>query len=368
MPDAETRQRRRAALRGLEFIYRVAREPESFADYGSDLLSCFYFVAQTSADANLRRRALAMGRERARRWRRDNPRLPARADAETVLDFIHGAYAADQFAAPDDSLKAQVRRAAARLTPRDFLCFDPREEPPPRDVPERCECGERNARGRRRCVGCRRALEAMSRYGVWYDALVRAYSAARYGVSLGATYEDVLRWLPALRPYPASDAGENPDFYDAVYAVTHVVYTLNDYSRYRLSPRWLPREFAFMKANLRVAIGREDPEMVGEFLDVLRAFGLGDSHALVRAGVSYLLATQKEDGSWGDHDEEETYARYHTTWTAVDGLREYRWRGVGLSFPEVKPLLLRCARDGAATARRARRNSARRSHTTRTAK
>ena len=36
----------------------------------------------------------------------------------------------------------------------------------------------------------------------------------------------------------------------------------------------------------------------------------------------------------------DTYMRYHATWTAIDGLRDYGWR-TGLSFPDLKPLLTR---------------------------
>jgi hypothetical protein len=346
MPSSETIQRRHAIRRGLEFIYRLACDPQNFADYGGDLLSCFYFVSATSRDPELRRAARRMGEERARRWRRDNPSLHADADTQEIMNFIDGSYAADRLGVRDPSLKNRIRKAAARFTARDFLGFDPREEPPPSDLPYKCECGEWNARGRGRCRSCRRSLLKMSRQLVWYDSLVRAYSAARYGVSLGATYADVLKWLPSMRPYRGSEGGDNPDFYHTVYAVTHIVYTLNDYSLYRLSPRWLPREFAFLKENLAEAFALEDAEMVGEFLDALKAFGLSESHPLIRAGVEYLLPQQNADGSWGDPNDEDIYTRYHSTWTAIDGLREYRWRGTGLSFPQLKPLLRRWATDG----------------------
>ena len=83
--------------------------------------------------------------------------------------------------------------------------------------------------------------------------------------------------------------------------------------------------------------------MVGEFLDSLKAFGLTNSHPLLRTGMEYLLSQQNPDGSWGDMNAEDIYQRYHPTWTAIDGLREYRWRGVRLSFPELMPLLKRWA-------------------------
>jgi hypothetical protein len=178
-----------------------------------------------------------------------------------------------------------------------------------------------------------------TRHGVWYVALIRTYMTARYGVSFGTRFADVLRWLHVLHPYP--DARSDPDFIDAAYAVTHVVYTLNDYDVYRLNPRWLPREFEFLKSNMAGAVAAEDAEMVGEFLECLKCFGLGDDSPLIRAGTDFLLASRNADGSWGETDTDNVYANYHTTLAAAGGLMEVRWRGERLVFPEVRPLLSR---------------------------
>ena len=164
-----------------------------------------------------------------------------------------------------------------------------------------------------------------SRYDLWLDALTTAYFGDRYGVALGAPYKDVIRWLPAMWPYQSREAGSNAEFYSAVYSITHVVYTQDDYSRHRLSPRSLPREFAFLKANLMEAVALKDPETMGEFLDSLQAFGLKDRNPLIRRGREYLLSTQNPDGSWGDMNSTDIYQRYHPTWTAIDGLRAYKW-------------------------------------------
>lgn len=346
-------ERNLAIRRGMEFIYRVARRCEHFAEYGSDLTSCFHFVSLTSKDASLRRMVREMGRERARRWRRDHTRPPGDADADVVINLIHGTLSATGLGVPGEEFDRQLRKAAADFTASDFLRFDPRREAPPTDVPDQCECGYWNERGRKRCRECRRGLTMMTRYGVWYDALISAYTAQRFGIALGGVrYADVLRWLPTLRPYRGGWDDSNPDFYDTVYAVTHIVYTLNDYSLYRLSPRWLPQEFAFLKANLKEAVTSKDPETVGEFLDALRAFGLEDTHPLIRSGIDYLLSCRNKDGSWGDVGAEGIYQRYHPTWTAIDGLREYRWRGRRLSFPELLPLLRAWAQKRPGRARR----------------
>jgi len=200
-----------------------------------------------------------------------------------------------------------------------------------------------NARGSTVCYVCHAPLVMRTRYDVWYDALITAYVGERSGVNLGARYSDVLKWLPSLRPYRARPGDAGDEFHDTVYALTHVVYTLNNYSQYRLSPRLLPQEFEFLKMNLRAAIADDDADMLGEFMDSLRAFGLTTDDPLMRAGMEYYLTHQNPDGSWGDKEEKDIYMRYHPTWNAVAGLSEYDWRGEGLSFPEVRPLLERWA-------------------------
>ncbi|HEX8707235.1 MAG TPA: hypothetical protein VF723_03150 [Pyrinomonadaceae bacterium] len=338
-PKFKPAERSRAIRRGLEFIYAVALEPRHFRDYGRDLLFCFNQISATSADPLVRRMARRMGRERARRYRLDYPSLPRRASPDQLANLVFGSYAADALGVAAPALKKQIAAGAARYTARDYLLFDPRVEPPPGDVPQDCECGMSHERGRKTCRRCRRRLVMWNRYVIWYNALTRTYTGERYGVLLGARYADVLGWLPAMRPFRGREGGANADFYDSVYAVTHVVYTLNDYSLYNLSPGWLPAEYAFLKANLREAIAIEDAEMLGEFLDTLKSFGLKDTHPLMREGMQYVLSRQNEDGSWGDPRAEDIYDRYHPTWTAIGGLCDYDWRGRRLSFPELKPLL-----------------------------
>jgi hypothetical protein len=339
MPHFRLKERETAIRRGLEFIYRLACDEGCFNVYGHDLLNCFYFISDTSLDPSLRRTARKMGRERARRWRLINRSLPRRADAAVVSEYVHGSYAAARLGLPDAALKRQLKEAARSLPALDYFWFDPVSEAPPNDVTEPCRCGVRNERGRRTCRDCRRRLAVINRYRLWYEALIAAYNCERAGVYAGARYRDVLKWLPVMRPYRGRENGENPDFYDCLYAITHIVYTLNDYSRYRLSPGWLPQEYEFLKTNLSEAIATEDPDMMGEFLDSLKAFGLKDAHPLIRTGMEFLLSRQNEDGSWGETTTDDLYKRYHPTWTAIDGLREYDWRGERLSFPRLMPML-----------------------------
>jgi hypothetical protein len=130
------------------------------------------------------------------------------------------------------------------------------------------------------------------------------------------------------------------DFYDTVYAITHVVYTLNDYGVYLLSPELLPHEYNFLTANLIRGLTFEDPDMIGEFMDSLRAFGMTEADGPLRTGIDFLLSHQNDDGSWGDPARCDSFDRLHSTWTALDGLRDYAWRGRRISFPKLRPLLL----------------------------
>src|SRR5260370_12327610 len=105
-------ERDSAIKRGMEFIYRTARDPENFESYGHDYLCCFYCVASTSQDASLRRVAGTMGRERAGQWRRDHPEVPPDADADTIANLVFGSDAADRLGVRDNELKEQIRTAA----------------------------------------------------------------------------------------------------------------------------------------------------------------------------------------------------------------------------------------------------------------
>jgi hypothetical protein len=328
-----------AIQRGLAYIYRVSSDPKNFTEYGHDLLWCFYTISATAKDPELRKRAREMGHERAVEWRHIHPGVPPGSAADDVSELVFGSNAADRLGVADLAMKGQLRQTAATYSAMDFLGFDPTREPPPSDLPKQCgKCGRRNVRGATVCAKCGGALNVRNRYDVWSDALIDTYTGDIYGVELGAHYPDVLRWISVMRPYPARDTLTLSAFYDVAYAITHVIYTLNNYGMYRLSPAWLPQEYRYLKENLREAVKEEDPETLGEFLDTLRAFGLTDSDPLIRTGVAYALSKQNGDGSWGDPADTDVYNRYHSTWTAIDGLRQYAWRGRRLSFPAARTL------------------------------
>lgn len=338
MDTFKIEERGRAIQRGLDFICLIADNRKNFRAFGPYFISCFLMIASTSRDLRLRRMARTKGRNLAFQWRKLHAALPRNADANIVSGHVIAGCAAEYFGLRHKILKQRVRRAAKRF-PAEILGFDPANEPPPNDLPETCSCGQDNVRGRKTCQKCKKRLKMYDRYQLWTEALCVTYWAQRYGTMLGARYVDVLKWLPNMRPYPGPKNANYMEFFYIVYAVTHLVYTLNGYGLYNLSSRWLPAEFSFLKASMKTAIDRQDADMVGELLDTLKSFGLNGSNSTIRRGINYLLSQQNSDGSWGNPNGEDLFERYHATWAAIDGLRDYAWHGVRLSFPRLQPLL-----------------------------
>jgi hypothetical protein len=328
-----------AIKRGLDFAYHFGSSVDNFESYGSSLICCFALLGATAGDQRLRELGRARCQQFVRRWTRNHRIVPDDLTPDLLLDFILVRYALSRLGVRDQALTAQLRTAAKQFSALDLLGFDPLNEPPAADVSFPCDCGLKNQRGRKFCKQCRRRLLMQGRHRVWMEALANTFVAERCGIVFGARYLDVLKWLTAMRPYPVQADANDESLRDAIYAVTHVVYTLNDYGTYQLSPRWLPQEFAFLKANIAPLCVSGDIELLGELLDSLKAFGLQATHPLLRRGANYLLAKQNPDGSWGDPDEVDIRTRCHTTWTAVDGLRACAWRGTRLSFPGTRLLL-----------------------------
>lgn len=310
----ELEDRRAAIQRGLNFIYSVGSDDQNLEDYGSDLLWCFYSVWHTSSDRELSKAAARMGRELAQRWRRLNSHVPPQTTAGNIYRMVLGAYAADRLGVRDPGLRAELREAVRRFNTKDFLGFDAALGPPAQND---------------------------NRYDVWSGALITSYFGDAYGVRLGASYRDVLKWMPCLRPYD----GHNGDVdFDAFYAVTHVIYTLNRYNERKIAPSLLPDEFSYLRHKLRDAMKEDDPEMVGEALDTLRAAGF-ENDPEVEKGMQYLIEHQRPDGTWaGDRDD--VYTEYHSAWTGIDGLRDYRFNGRITKLPRMGAV--RCGSGGSA--------------------
>jgi hypothetical protein len=301
-PAGPSEDRRAAIERALAFLSATASDPANLNRYGSDLLWCFFTISHTARDRALSAAAGRMGHDLAKRWRQSHRHVPRDAGPHEIYQLVAGAYSADRLGLPAPRFKAELRAAARRFGAREYLGFDAPREPPRPDDPRR--------------------------YDVWTDALITTYFGDAYDIRLGARYRDVLKWLPRLRPYDGHD--EDLEF-DAFNAVTHVIYTLNRYHERRVAPSLLPEEFAFIRRKLDQAIEDDDPQTVGEALDCLKAAGFEDDPQVAK-GMAYLVSSQRPDGTWAG-DEDDLYSEYHAAWTAIDGLRDYRFHGQVKTLP-----------------------------------
>jgi hypothetical protein len=291
-------ERERAVHRALDCLYAIARRPSVFHVYDGHLLLAFALTATTSRGASLRRQARAMGRERARYWMTRWPVIRARLDADSVPQQVIALDAAGRLGLTARRIQHDLRVIVARYSTAALLYFDPTRE----DVP---------------------AALPVDPYEAWYYALTNAYFCQRQAMPLRARPADVLKRLGRLLPYPAAGT---PRHYQAVYAVTHIVYVRNDYGETRLSRRALPRERAFLEASLVPALERREPDTVAEIVESLLALGAATADPLIVAGRRFLLTTQRSDGGWGDR--RDGYGRFHTIWAAIDALRDHAWAEV----------------------------------------
>jgi len=313
-------ERERAVHRALDCLYAIARRKSVFHVYDGHLLLALALVASTSRSGELRRRATVMGRERARYWMTRWPQIHVRLDADSVLQQVIASDAAGRLGLTVRRIQRDLRAIVARHSTESLLYFDPLRQDAPTNIPAECTCGTFGPRGRRTCATCGRRLKMVDPYEVWYYALTNAYFCERQAMPLPVQPADVLKRLSSLRPYPAAGTRSH---YQAVYAVTHIVYVLNDYGERRLSSRVLLRERAFLAASLPPALARKEPDTVAEIVEALAALGMSDTHALIEAGRGFLLTAQGPDGGWGD--KADSYGRFHTIWAAIDGLRDHSW-------------------------------------------
>ena len=168
-----------------------------------------------------------------------------------------------------------------------------------------------------------------------FTLLMRSHSMEKAQLTFPGKWQtdfhliDVLRYT---RQKPLVSYQSDPNAFktlwrDHCYLATHIIYALNNYCESKLHPRDAPRIYQYTRTNLPIAIDINDIELVGEFVDVLRAFGHTEHNdPLVRRGTEYLLDTRQDNGSWTTpivYPKKATrpYHRLHPTWCAIVGLR-----------------------------------------------
>jgi hypothetical protein len=322
--------RKKAVIKGLDRIFGMAQNDENFNLFGNDIIQCFYDVATVSGEP-LRRRALMYVEQLAHRWKHEVMHRGWKQDTkptpQEVIDAIIGMYCLERLGI-HHQLKAEVvtflnlSESEGGYTVKKYLQWDPFSEEPPRDLDDGQE-GE----------------NTISQQRTMSNSLIHTFYANRVGVSFGAGYEQVFKWLPTLRPYKGPDQLVWQHYIDQCYLVTHIVFTLNNWGELQLDPELLPHEYYFVREHMAVQIKHRDVHLVGEFVECLRAFGAADTDPLVQKGMTFLMSSQHEDGSWDKGEETDEYTTYHATMVGVQSLLNHRYRGFGPGMEKITPIL-----------------------------
>ncbi len=299
IPSSELSRRDEAVMRGLDWMASYLASPGHIDEVGVDAVQLFAEVATTAANNQLRARARIHGREVATRV---SPHYRTVAlDAETLLELLDLLTWLKALNVESPALLARAREAYG--TYDDFWAI--------------AETSDVNMR-----------KDEDSIYAALIDSYIieRVHFTAPKLFTMRSELPRLLRFL-AKRDYTSGLLDDDWDvFQDHAYLLTHVIYVLSDYGRIPFEPKQVPWVMRFLRDNFDYALVEEDVELIGEFIDIFRATGRTEANdAMVRQGTAFLLASQHDDGSWGEVEKsDDAYDIIHYTWCAVSGLTERR--------------------------------------------
>ena len=303
--EADWQQTKRAAVfAGLDFLRGLGgtlfRNDALWNRHGSDILIPFYVPPLGAARASEEERhALKVATELALVWRGRNRgrRLTSGTPPSELLDLMQGVYTLECLGMADGSrdLRQQLEERCAAYGVEDFLRFDPAVGEPGGAVREVCLCGARPQAGARECPACRRPAVPMSRFDVWLEALVWTFHGCRMRIGLGACFFTVLQQLGQAfcELYPLRERLSQKDSHYLCYALTHVIYALNNFGERSLPASLFPAPVVgFLCEQLQRAMAADDPDLAGELLDCLKCLGV--THQVTRHAERFLVARQSQ--------------------------------------------------------------------------
>eukprot|EP00298_Acanthocystis_sp_HF-20_P001074 c11469_g1_i1.p1 GENE.c11469_g1_i1~~c11469_g1_i1.p1 ORF type:complete len:762 (+),score=361.45 c11469_g1_i1:36-2321(+) len=314
-----------AILKGIRFLESKASNDSHFLQYARDYMLGMKLVAQSSHTHLIIKSATRVGKEMSERWKKahenTNPSTLSNDDLRTLIADI---YNVKRYNVDVEQLVSQVKTVLENKTFSSFFSYDPLVNPP------KDNHDPKNFR-------------LISKWEEWQNALIFAYVLKELNFSTlegdgTKLYLAVLNWLPRLKPY--TNRMDTAHFIPNLSAVLQLTYTLSDYEFLTLDKDLLSDEYSFLQQTLPVAIDYfQSVEAVGELVDCLKTFGDREDNPNIQRGITYLLAEQNADGSWGGEQEKSQNILHHTTIVALWGLREKFEHGKGPSEEPVLSLL-----------------------------
>lgn len=283
-----------ALVAGLEWMVHGALKGD--AGKLSDYLQVFYILRESAASCALRELGREVGKRLTWRYKRLVKVPSSLSSLETLFDAAAGLFLMRKLGRTHKRLYVGLKAAFAKLPKGRVL---------------------RTARGH------------------WYntaegilDALVDLYFLNELGLTLSVPYKKVVERALSWKLQEQHTLSQT-EFDVQSYLVTHTIYVLSDFDLYELDPELLSNQEDYIKRYLDYYMTMKDVETVGEFGDCLKILGRGYEDEAVRRSVKALLGWQNQDGSWGRMDSPDPYVRYHSTWTAFNGLLEFKFKEKG---------------------------------------
>ena len=342
--------KRQAILRGLDYLQRsgeaMYRNRQLASKHSADLLLPFYVPPPTAAGTPEERHAWRVATRLAGVYSaqvvKAAAQMPPRVPPSELLDLMQGLYSLECLGMAEPAVHAAVHERTAAWGATDFFKYDPSTSEPAKDLRETCLCGARPAAGAAECAQCRRPTIPMSKFDVWLEALVWSFHGCRMRIGLGACFFDVLKQVCHAfgKLYPRRAKLSEKDRHYLTYALTHVIYALNNFDERSLPPSLFPPSVPeFMREQLKKAIKADDPDLAGELLDCLKCLGEGGSPA-ARAAERFLISAQSSaDGGWICKGEQDLFSRYHASLVAVAALMDHSYGAHGPVFPRAADVL-----------------------------
>ncbi len=307
---ARREQVREAMWLGMDYMIRSALDPGNFEEYASDYLFFFADVVRLP-DPWIQGEARRVGLELGDKYLSLYFTLDS---ADEVVDAASALYSLEQLGMDVQLPMIMLREAAGLFGEADYLGFDP-------------------------------SFGEAPNLDEFIDLVIGFHFSDRIdlGRDLGVTYAEVLHYLPSV-VYSSFDDDDSDRFIDQNNLVTHLFYTLSGYASWNLDAALLPRETAYIRRHMDLALSWADPETLAEYIDSLKLTGEDESNSDIAHGVDILLAIQKADGRWEPMYPEDEYDRYHATWCVMDAFREYVLDGPNaMPDPRTEALLRRWA-------------------------
>jgi hypothetical protein len=189
-------------------------------------------------------------------------------------------------------------------------------------------------------------------YSTCYDYLIWGYCSQVIGIdAFKFNLKSFVKKLPVLRSYGTFEELGHRCFLHQCYFITHFIYAMSEWGRYRLCINKFWEEYAFIVENIKLVANHiQDFEVLGEFLNCLGIIGVASKGEerianLVKYGQATLLHVErvrfKKSGQWVSRATK-LKDQYHSAWCGLVGLTEYNERLVGNELRASPPLRIPC--------------------------